>query len=294
MFLLLIGVMVAASVALLSGRVTIDPTMRAIEERVLTEVAEGSDRPRPWFIKALNPMVSWNVKLRLYQRKNALMDEKLVAGKVVVTAAEFFALKQIMALIGLGAYLSVRGFHQVDLLWLAICTVMGWVLPDVWLRQRIGARHRSISRDLPEVVDLLRLCVDAGADFMSALQRVVRDYRPCAVREELNVVLQEMRVGKRRREAFRSMAQRVQLADVTAFVRAIIQADRMGTGMSQALMVMAEDTRLRRYHAAERFAQKAPLKMLIPLVLIMLCALMMVAGPVLLEFTRGQLFPSQM
>ena len=290
MILVLIGLCIAASIILVSGSFRTDPQQRAVEERLMAEVAEETDRPRGPLNRALEPLVRMNRQLHLYKRKGVI-DETVSSGKITITAAEFFALKEITALLGTMGYVVIAGVANLSPPWLLGSVGVGWMLPDVWLRQQHAARHRSIARDLPEVVDLLALCVDAGADFMGAVQRVVRDYRVCPVRDELSVVLQEIRIGKRRREAFRSMAVRVRMPDVTAFARAIIHADRMGTGMTQALRIMAEDTRLRRYHAAERFAQKAPLKMLIPLILIMMTALMMVAGPVLLEFTRGQLFP---
>ena len=288
--LLLIGVCVAASIVLITWNLRGDPQSRSANERLLNEVADESDRPRGPLVRALAPLVRWNIRMRLYRRKG-LIDETVMAGKIAITAAELFAVKEVGAVLGGLLYLTLGGAGKMSAPWLLGSLAVGWLVPDFWVKHHQSSRYRSIARDLPEVVDLLALCVDAGADFMGAVQRVVRDYRPCPVRDELAVVLQEIRIGKRRREAFRSMSQRVRMPDVTAFARTIVHADRMGTGMAQALRIMAEDTRLRRYHAAERFAQKAPLKMLIPLILIMMCALMMVAGPVLLEFTRGQLFP---
>ncbi len=288
--LIVLGFCVTASVILMTCQFSIDPQLRAIRDRLRSEMAEGADRPRSPLVRALEPLVKLNAKIRLYRPKT-LIGETLVAGKITLTAAEFFAVKELVTIGAVMFYLSLNGFKRIDPPWLMGSIVVGFFLPDVWLKQRTTSRHKTIARDLPEVVDLLALCVDAGAEFMNAVQRVVREYRSCPMRDELSVVLQEIRIGKRRREAFRSMAQRVRMPDVNAFARAIVHADRMGTGMAQALRIMSEDTRLRRYHAAERFAQQAPLKMLIPLVLIMMTALIMVAGPVLLEFTRGQLFP---
>ena len=290
MILILIGLCITASIILMTGSFRMDPQQRAVQARLMAEVAEEADRPRGPLNRALEPLVCMNRRLNLYKRKG-MLDETVSAGRVTITAAEFFALKEITAGLGAMGYLALAGLTGFQAPWLLGSVGGGWLLPDLWLNQQRAKRHRTIARDLPEVVDLLALCVDAVADFMGAVQRVVRDYRACPVRDELSVVLQETRIGKRRREAFRSLAARIRMPDVTAFTRAIVHADRMGTGMAQALRIMAEDTRLRRYHAAERFAQKAPLKMLIPLVLIMMTALMMVAGPVLLEFTRGQLFP---
>ncbi len=291
MIFLVFGILVTLSIVLLlysfKGE---DPQAKAVRERLMAEMTdENTDAPRGRFVTLLQPLVGLNARFRLY-RKKTLVDETLLAGKVAISAAEFFALKELGAVGGGLVYLAVNAakFHP---LWFVGSIGLGWLLPDFWLKQKQTSRHRTLARDLPEVVDLLALCVEAGADFMVAVQRVVREYRPCPMRDELGTVLQEIRIGKRRREAFKSMAQRVRMPDVTAFCRAVIHADRMGTGMATAMRIMSEDTRMRRYHQAERFAQQAPLKMLIPLVMIMMCALIMVAGPVLLQFTRGDLIP---
>jgi len=287
----LLGVGVFASVLLLFGRrKEVDPQERNIRERLINEVGDDTEQRRGPLVEALRPIVRWNAMLRLYRRRG-FVEETVMAGKLALTSAEFFALKELAAIGTVALYVAITGITGIGPM-LAISALFGWMLPDIWMRQQRAARHQQIARDLPELVDLLTLCVDAGADFMGALQRVVREYRVCPIREELGVVLQEIRIGKRRREAFRSMAQRVRMPDVSAFTRAIVQADRMGTGMALALRIMAEDTRLRRYHAAERFAQQAPLKMLLPLVLIMLVALIMVAGPIMLEFMKGQNIPT--
>lgn len=290
MLLIIIGCLAGASVMLVMSQFKSDPQMRTIEERILSEVADEPDRPRSWLVKMLEPLVRFNVRMRLYHR-SSFIDETILAGKVPLTGGEFFAIKQCAAVGACVVYWFILSLGRPQFFWLIISPLIGWNLPVLWLKQRVAARHHSITRDLPEIVDLLALCVDAGADFMGSMNRIAREYRPCAIRDELAVVLQEIRIGKRRRDAFRSMARRIKLADVNAFTRAIVQADRMGVGMAGALRIMAEDTRLRRYHAAERFAQQAPLKMLLPLILIMMTALIMVTGPILLEFTKGQMFP---
>ena len=96
-----------------------------------------------------------------------------------------------------------------------------------------------------------------------------------------------MRVGKRRRDALRGFATRLQTPEATSFARTLIQVDRMGTGLAEALKVLSEDMRIQRYHWAERFAQKAPMKMLVPLLFSLAAALIVVAGPILVQFFRG-------
>jgi tight adherence protein C len=262
---------------------------KAIQDRVYSELGSEEERRAAW-IKALRPVVRLNRALGLEQKRNQL-ENYLTAGKVTLSQSEFLVIKELAAAAGVATYLATIGLRRFDPFIMSAVLAIAFFLPEVWLRYRISRRRRSIARDLPEVVDLLALCVEAGADFMNALQRVVREYRRCPLRDELALLLQEVRVGKRRREAFRSLANRVQVPEVTALSRTIIHADRMGTGMVQALRIMSEDCRLQRYHQAERFAQMAPLKMLIPMVFIMGSVLLVVAGPVMLQFIRGELFP---
>ena len=199
----------------------------------------------------------------------------------------FLVLQEIGALAGLLLYLVTSGGGHLNLSWMLVFVVGGFMIPLLWLRNRIQARRLSISQDLPAVVDLLNLCVGAGGDFATSLSRIVREFRPCALREELGIVLQEIRVGKRRRDALQGFSNRMKLREVQTFTRTLVQVDRMGTGLAESLQVLAEDMRLARYHWAERFAQQAPVKMLLPLLCSLSAALMVVAGPVLIQFLIG-------
>jgi tight adherence protein C len=105
------------------------------------------------------------------------------------------------------------------------------------------------------------------------------------------LVLKEINVGKPRIEALKDMSKRLAIPDVTSFVRTLVQADRMGTPVEEAFRILSEDTRIRRFHRGERQAMKAPLKMLIPLIFCILpVILIIVAGPILLKFIRGDMF----
>ena len=179
------------------------------------------------------------------------------------------------------------GNQKISPVYLLMLPIGGFVFPIFWLNGRMRARRETVARDLPEITDLLGLCVGAGADFMTAMTRIVREFRPCPVREELAIVLSEVRVGKRRRDALRAFADRVQTPESSTFARTLIQADRMGTGLIDALTVLSEDMRLARYHWAERYSQQAPVKMLLPLLLSLGSAMVIVAAPILTQFLSG-------
>lgn len=289
MLLLILGCAGLGS-ALLAQSLTPDPSRRSIRNRLATELnsVEGTSPRKSGLARLLKAIAGLSpLKSAAFQRN---LGRSLEAGRVSLTVVEFVALKQMIAVVAVVGSLALLGPSQRTPLSLLVAAVIGFFLPDVWLRRRIGARHMAISRDMPDMVDLLNLCVGAGADFMAATTRVVREFRKGPLVEELSIMLQEIKLGKRRRDAIRAMALRVDQTDVNSFARTLLQADRMGTGIAEALRIQSEDSRSRRQQFAERLAQQAPLKMLVPLIFfIMPAVLIIVAGPVLLEFIQGDL-----
>lgn len=159
--------------------------------------------------------------------------------------------------------------------------------PRSWLNLELRTRHWSIQRALPFVLDLLTLSVEAGMDFMSALQRIVDRREVDALGEELIRVIREIQLGKTRREALRNMSDRVRHPDVRSVTGALVQADEMGVSIGAMLRIQAEQMRMRRFQRAERLAHEAPVKMLFPLIAFIFPAVFLVLlGPVFLEMAR--------
>ncbi len=186
-----------------------------------------------------------------------------------------------------------RELGSVSPIMLVVVGVVGWHAPAFWLKQRIARKHRAILRLLPEVIDLLALCIGAGLDFLNALTKVVtvRAYGEEPLIDELSIVLHEMKLGKRRVDALRAMARRVDLSELTSFVRTIVQADRMGTPISAVLAIHSEDLRLQRFMRAERVSLQAPIKLLFPLIFcIMPCVALIVGAPIFLQFWKQNPF----
>jgi tight adherence protein C len=148
--------------------------------------------------------------------------------------------------------------------------------PVVWLRRVLAARHHSIRRSLPFVLDLLTLSVEAGIDFMTALQRYVQRGRVDALGEELIRVIREIQVGKTRREALRDMSRRVDLPDLRSVVNALVQADEFGVSIGSILRIQADQIRQRRFERAEKLANEAPVKLLGPLLLFIFPAVFLI------------------
>ena len=169
----------------------------------------------------------------------------------------------------------------------------GFFIPDMLLIQKIKKKKEDIVRSVPETIDLLDLCIGAGLDFTSSVRWIIDKTESNAFVEQLQIVLGEIHVGKSQSQALRDMAKRLNITDVNSFVRSVVQAENMGTSLEEAFTNLSEDTRLSRFQAGERYAIKASLKILFPLLFFILPVIMIVvAGPIIVKFMQGGLIPS--
>ena len=182
---------------------------------------------------------------------------------------------------GFEGLLSAQEFVALKLMLL-------WVLPDIWLYGAVRRRHLSIQKSLPFVLDLLTLSVEAGMDFINALQRNCRSRRLDPLNEELLRMTKEIQVGSSRRDALKNMAERVRQPDLKAVAGALIQADDLGVSIGAMLRIQSEQLRSRRFDRAEKLAAEAPVKMLGPLMLCICPAVFIILlGPVLVQAMKG-------
>ncbi|HEX2173578.1 MAG TPA: type II secretion system F family protein, partial [Dehalococcoidia bacterium] len=166
---------------------------------------------------------------------------------------------------------------------------LGYFLPNLWLRDKIKKRQNEIQLALPDVLDLLVVCVEAGLGFDSAMQKVT-DKLDNELTREFAQVIREIRLGKPRREALRDMVERTQVADVSSFISAIIQADQLGVSIGRILTIQSEQMRIKRRQRAEKKAHEAPIKMLIPMALFMLPTIyLVILGPMAPKLLGGML-----
>lgn len=171
-------------------------------------------------------------------------------------------------------------FVLLGLIWL-------YTYPLTWLRREVQQRHHRIRRALPFALDLLTLSVEAGMDFMTALQRHCENSRIDALSEELIRVVREIQIGKTRREALRDMSIRVQLDDLRSIVNALVQADELGVSIGSIIRIQAEQIRTRRFEQAEKLANEAPVKMLGPLVFFIFPSVFLILmGPVVFRLIQ--------
>lgn len=216
------------------------------------------------------------------------INNRLHAAHIKLGAQEFFNLK-LLVMLSLGAliFFSLGKWSP----WIALGLLLGYIIPDIYLNRKIKRRKYNIVRVLPETVDLLGLCVEAGLDFTTAVKWIIEKTPSNPMVEELAFVLEEIKWGKSRSDVLRDMAKKLSIPEVSSFVQTLVQAERMGTPVAEAFTMLSEDTRLQRYHRGERVAMRAPIKILIPLIFCILPVIaIVIGGPILLQFLQGELF----
>jgi len=172
----------------------------------------------------------------------------------------------------------------------AVCT-MGVMIPNLILNGKIRDRQKSVLKTMPDVMDLLTVSVEAGLGFDAALSKVV-DKMPGTLSEEFKVLLQEIKVGKSRKEAMYQMAERIGIPDFRSFINAVIQADQLGVSLGRVLRIQSDQIRNNRRQRIQEKAMKAPIKMLIPMVVFIFPVIFIVLlGPTVL--TLMKMFSSQ-
>lgn len=170
-----------------------------------------------------------------------------------------------------------------------LALVAGFLLPDMWLSRRVRKRQTILRKALPDALDLLVVCIEAGLGLDQAFMRVSQELRIThpELCGELDLVNAQIRIGRTRIEAMRELASRTGVDDIKALVAMLIQTDRFGTSVSQSLRVHADDMRMKRRQRAEEAAAKTPVKMVPPLVFFIFPALFVVIlGPAIITIFR--------
>jgi tight adherence protein C len=204
-----------------------------------------------------------------------------------ISATQFLALKGGLAIGGLLlAVVFALSSTPVAFLFAPLLAIFAFLFPDVALTFRIRARRDRICAELPDALDLLAVSVEAGLGFDGAVVKLT-EHMDGALVHEFALTLGAIRIGEARHDALKRMADRVPAPEVSAFVRAVVQADQLGISLGRILRVQAADSRLRRQAAAEERAMKAPIKMLFPTVLFIFPAMFLVIlGPAFLNLSH--------
>ncbi len=259
------------------------PTLEEIElslpftERVL----------RPWLRKLADYIARFTPEQTLSRTRRNL---ELAGVLHRIRPAEFIAIRYLLMILLGGLTIAmtmqsqVGSFQRIALIFTV--AALGHYLPVLWLGQRIRSRKREILKTLPDALDLLTICVEAGLGFDAAMAKVVEKWDNELSRGFARA-LQEIRLGKLRREALRELADTVDLPDLSTFVAAVIQAEQLGVSIAKVLHIQADQMRVRRRQRAEEEARKAPVKIMLPAVLLIFPSLfIIILGPAIINLKQ--------
>jgi tight adherence protein C len=213
---------------------------------------------------------SFMLSLQPANRQEQMRKTIVAAGNPYrLSVAAVLVAKAIMAALGAGlgafVFLPFVGVTFPVSLVGAGLGLAGWVVPDAWLKQQGAKRRRAVERAIPDTLDLLTICLDAGLSFDAAMQRIAEKVED-PLKTELTIMLTDIRYGRSRQDALDGLAERVAAEDMTAFVNAVQQSQKLGVAIGDTVRIQAKDIRRRRRQRCEELAAQASLKMLFPMV----------------------------
>jgi tight adherence protein C len=261
-----------------------------VQERIVVEADD------PFSQRVAFPLIDGLVNLLMAALPTALLGKArhwlLICGDKY-TISQFLTIVLITSTAIPGGYFMLAWIatggspSMMALLPVLFLLVAGIIGPFMFLRRMAKNRQATIWKSLPNALDLMTTCVEAGLSLDFAMQRVATRYKG-ALAEEIQRTIREVGLGKPRREALVDMAERVGLPDLMTFVNSIVQAEALGTSVGQVLRVQAQQMRVRRRQRAEQVARQAPVKMVFPLVFFLMPSLFIVTiGPVVISVMRS-------
>ncbi len=205
----------------------------------------------------------------------------------MLTAEQFVSLRFAAALICfLLSLLMVLALqpekHGTLIVFLA--TLGGFFFPLVWLTDKRKRREQDVIRALPVYLDFTTMAVEAGLNLSGALQQAMHKGPDGPLRQEFSIIMRDLRAGVSRSEAFKRMAERLDMQDITSFVNAMVQAEKSGSGMASTLRIQSEQRRNERFQRAEKKAMEAPVKLVFPLIVFIFPVTFMIVGfPIMMK-----------
>ncbi len=274
-----------AAIVLLFGTPSARPTRRAGEHAAPSDVPEGA----PALVKVFFPIVqvlsgpASGSRWPRYRARAAWTIARSGWGESF-TVDHLFALKILSALfVPLGASVLFALFRNPAFFMLAAAGA--FFIPDMMLNNSRRARERQLVRALPGAVDVLSLSVEAGLEFLIALERLVKRGLSGPLRDELTAVLNDIRLGTTRSDALRAMATRLEIPALSSFVSTLVQADMLGASIGDVLKSQAAFLRSERFQRAEKAGAQATQKIIFPMLFFIFPAvLLVVIAPVVLKF----------
>lgn len=228
-----------------------------------------------------------SVKLLRFQRAG-IRNPK--AGLILWGAKSFLALFFLTIFILFRIFVFKVMNSQMTMALGCFIPLLGFYLPDLWLRQKTEKRQEKLLKALPDALDLMVVCVEAGMGLDEAINRVAKESKLQSqeLSNEFALLGLELRAGKQRKDALKSLAERTNLEEVRNLVTLLIQADKFGTNIADTLRVYSDSFRTERFQRAEEMAAKMPVKLIFPLILFIFPALFIVIiGPAIISIYRN-------
>jgi tight adherence protein C len=220
-------------------------------------------------------------------RRQRVLGKLRLAGLDYALAPEQFVAAQLLCAVlsGLVCFWLLESFGLGGGPWPWVVGAFGFVFPGIWLRDLVQLRRRETLKTLPFMLDIITLCVEAGLNLTGAFSQAVAKGPAGPLRDEFSRVLRDVRAGRPRLDALRTMSDRMNEPSITNFVSALIQAERMGMNLGPILRAQAEQRRTERFQRAEKMAMEAPVKLLFPLIaFIFPCTFVVLGFPIAMKF----------
>lgn len=299
--IIIIAILAALAVLLITYGVAARPSEDAVQARLSQLVTqprslEEMEMQQPFYERVMRPMIQRLSKVGRRREGGMIgaIDAKLEkagfpgglrgADWVGVKLLALIAFAIVGFLLGL---LLTRGQFPLALLFALFGAALGYLAPEFWLGRKIRERSMSMTLQLPDVLDLLTISVEAGLGFDAALAKCVEKMEGPLV-DEFAQALAEVRMGRLRRDALRDVATRADSQPVNNFVGAIIQAEQLGVPIAKVLQIQSNQLRIERRQRAEEAAAKAPVKMLFPMVgCIFPTIFIVILGPAVVQVMGG-------
>lgn len=266
-----------------------DPVMARLAEatqRGESVSLEDIELEQPFMERVIVPVIKKIGEISTRFTPQRLLQEttrklELAGNPGRIDASTFLATRFIGAVVFGGLLLLISSLSSVNwpfgrvVLIVGIFTTLGFFFPQLWLQSRINSRQAEVRKALPDALDLLTICVEAGLGFDAAMSKVNEKWE-----NELSIMfgrcIREVQLGKTQREALRDMSDRIGLAELTSFVAAVIQSQILGVSLAKVLRIQADQMRIKRRQFAEELAHKAPVKMIIPMALLTFPSIMII------------------
>lgn len=257
-----------------SDEMVVKKSLKKLDDYEIKDLFTAEPLARPFFDRIVMPFYGGLSRLVRRFSPNEIeanINERLLkAGSPTDMDVDRFLSLKLLAAIAAALFvimtLFMKGFSSVNIITGLILVPCSYFIPDIWLSRLIDARQKQIRLALADTLDLLTISVEAGLGFDVALAKVVKNH-PGPLAEEFSRMLHEVQIGVSRKEALRSLSARTDIDELRNFVASIVQADILGISIGNVLRVQASEMRLRRRQRAEEIAQKAPVKIVFPLIL---------------------------